>query len=458
VPASGERERALRLVLHHGFEATALQTLESGYQYFFFVDDLGAEAFLAYVDTGNGWVTAGSPIGADSARAGAVDAFLLAAREAGKRACFFGCERAPHGANGASMRAIFIGEQPVWDPRAWPEVLRRQRSLREQLRRARAKGVGVRELSQTELTEPSLRVAVQQVADRWLSRRALAPMGFLVRVEPFSLPAQRRYFVAEWKGRVIGFAAVLPVPAREGWFIENLVREPDAPNGTSELLVHAVMSYAASVPSDWLTLGLAPLSGTPSGFLRHIPRWTRGLYDFEGLRAYKCKFRPNSWLPVYLCHPPTQSMWRSIVDALAAFTDGGFVRFAWRTLLRGPTIVLRALAWLLVPWTIGLAFLPGDRWFMASWVRWAWVLFDATLALGLFTLLRKPRAQLLTALAVAVSVDATYTTLKVLLWNVPRVVRPSDYLVLFAACAAPALAAVVLWGARRHRLRFLPFG
>lgn len=454
MPAVTDRERALRLVLRHGFEATALQTLESGYRYFFFADEPGAEAFVAFVDTGGAWVAAGAPIGADTARAPTLDAFLARAREQHKRVCFFGCEQPLIGTNGSTLCAIGIGEQPVWDPRAWPQVLKRQRSLREQLRRARAKGVQVRELSNAELTQPRVQAAVQGVADRWLSRRALAPMGFLVRVEPFSLLAQRRYFAAELKGRVIGFAVVLPVPARDGWFIENLVREPDAPNGTSELLVHAVMTCAAGIPSAWLTLGLAPLSGQPSGFLRHIPRWTRGLYDFDGLRAYKCKFRPDFWLPMYLCHPPTQAMWLSIVDALAAFTDGGFLRFGWRTLLRGPTVVLRALAWLLLPWTVALAFVPGDRWFMASWVRWAWVVFDTALALGLFTLLQKPRARLLTALAVAVSIDAAYTTVKVVLWNVPRVIRPSDYLVLFLACAAPTLAAVVLWGARRHRLRF----
>ncbi|MEP7049490.1 MAG: DUF2156 domain-containing protein [Pseudomonadota bacterium] len=449
-----ERKRALRLVLRYGLETTAFQTLAPGYHYFFFADEQGAEACVAYVDTGGAWVAAGAPIGPDEARPAVVVAFLAAARRARKRACFFGCEQPLSGANGAPLCAIAIGEQPVWDPRAWPRVLSRQRSLREQLRRARAKGVRVRELPDTEFPEPSLRAALQSVAERWLSRRTLAPMGFLVRVEPFSGSSQRRYFVAEVKERVVGFAAVLPIPARNGWFIENLVREPDAPNGTSELLVNAVMVWAAALPSPWLTLGMAPLSGALPDLLRHIARWTRGLYDFAGLRAYKGKFRPEFWLPVYLCHPPSQAQWRSVVDALAAFSEGGFTRFGWRTLLRGPTVVLRALAWLLLPWTIALALVPGERWFMASWVRWAWVCFDALLALGLFRLLRRPRTRLLTALAVAISVDAAYTTVKVVLWNLPRVGHVSDYLVLFLACAAPTLAAIVLWGARRHRLRF----
>src|SRR4051812_38067133 len=158
-PAATDHERALRLVLRHGFEATALQTLESGYHYFFFADEAGAEAFVAYVDTGGAWVSAGAPIGAEAARAPAVDAFLARARQERKRVCFFGCEESLTGASGAALCAIRIGEQPVWDPRAWPEVLKRQRSLREQLRRARAKGVQVRELSNAELTQPRVQAA-----------------------------------------------------------------------------------------------------------------------------------------------------------------------------------------------------------------------------------------------------------------------------------------------------------
>ncbi len=455
VAPAGDRERALRVVLRHGLEATAFQTLASGYRYFFHGHEPGAEACVAYVDTGGAWVAAGAPIGPAEACAEVVAAFLGAAALAKKRACFFGCEQPLERALGEPLCSLGIGEQPVWDPRAWPRVLSQQRSLREQLRRARAKGVRVRELQSAELTQPSIRAAVHRVAERWLSGRALAPMGFLVRVEPFSELAQRRCFVAELRGRVIGFATVVPVPARNGWFIENLVREPSAPNGTGELLVNAVMLWAGAQPSSWLTLGLAPLSGTLPAFLRHIARCSRGLYDFAGLRAYKAKFKPDSWLPLYLCHPRTQSVWLSILDVLAAFTQGGFVRFGWRTLLRGPTVVLRALAWLLVPWTLSLALVPSERWFTAGWVRWAWVGFDAALALGLFSLLRRPKPLLLTALAVAISADAALTTLLAGLWNAPRMVSALDYLVLFLACAAPTLAAIVLWGARRHRLRFV---
>jgi phosphatidylglycerol lysyltransferase len=441
----------LSLVLRHGVEATSFQVLESGYDYFFH----GADACVAYVDTGGAWVAAGSPIAPAAARAEVVGAFLEAAKSSGKRACFFAVEQPLLGTRGERLAALAIGEQPTWDPQSWPLVLAKHRSLREQLRRARAKGVSTRALRPDEYEPGETRTAVERVAEHWLGGRAMAPMGFLVSVEPFAYPSERCCFVAEQDGCIVGFAGVIPVPARNGWFIEDLVRDPKAPNGTGEVLVNEVMRWAAARGSHWLTLGLAPLSGELTETLQSISRRTRVLYDFAGLRAYKAKFRPDQWLPLYLCHPQAQPAWLSLLDAMSAFAPGGFMRFGWRTLVRGPTVVLRALAFLLVPWTISLALVPSERWFRAASIKWAWVCFDLALALGLFRLLRRPGRALLTVLALAVSVDALVTTLKVAIWNLPRIQSRLDYLVLLLACAAPTLAAIVLWGARRHRLRFL---
>jgi phosphatidylglycerol lysyltransferase len=134
-----------------------------------------------------------------------------------------------------------------------------------------------------------------------------------------------------------------------------------------------------------------------------------------------------------------------------AFTRTGFWHFGWRTLTRGPIVVVRALALLLVPWTLLLALAPA-RFFPSPWIQWCWVGFDALVALGLFRFLHKRSTASLTPLAVAVSLDAALTPLQAVLWNLPRAERALDYAVVSLACAAPLLAALVLWGARRVRL------
>jgi phosphatidylglycerol lysyltransferase len=280
----------------------------------------------------------------------------------------------------------------------------------------------------------------------------MAPMEFLVRLELFSFSQDRCCFVAERGGQIVGVAGVVPVPAREGWFVEDLVRDPAAPNGTGELLIDSVMRWAAQQGSSWLTLGLAPLAGDVSPLLQAARRSGSLLYDFRGLRSFKAKLEPEHWMPIYLSYPPTQSAWRSLVDALEAFTRGGFWGFGWRTLARGPVAVVRLLALLLLPWTLLLALAPVERWFGYTWIKWSWVVFDVLVAVGLFRFLYKRSTASLTPLAVAVSLDALVTPLEAWWWNVPRATGALDYVVIAAACLAPLLASVVLWGARRSRL------
>ena len=80
------------------------------------------------------------------------------------------------------------GDQPVWPPADWSAALGGSRSLREQLRRARAKGVSVRAVAPGELADGApLRAAVEQLIARWLRSRTMAPMGFLVQVDGYSI-------------------------------------------------------------------------------------------------------------------------------------------------------------------------------------------------------------------------------------------------------------------------------
>ncbi len=161
-------------------------------------------------------------------------------------------------------------------------------------------------------------------------------MSFLVRVEPFAFPAHRRCFVAEQEGEIVGFAGLIPVPARAGWFLEDLVRDPRAPNGTSELLVDAAQRWASERGAPWFTLGLAPLAGDVHALLRLAARSTRAVYDFEGLRRFKAKLRPHAWSRLHLSHPPTQGALVTLGDALSAFARGRLAHFGARSLLRAP--------------------------------------------------------------------------------------------------------------------------
>lgn len=338
MPDAPPRE-VLELVLRHGWNATAFQTLEAGYAYWF-----DGDACVAYVDTGKAWVAAGSPIAASERIASVASGFVAAARRAGRRVCFVATEDRMRVATSASLRALQIAAQPVWDPRCWAAQVDAHRSIGGQLKRARRKGVRVRLLEPEELGDPQMRAAIEAVASQWLQTRDSAPMQFLLRVDPFLLATERRCFVAELGDAVVAFAGVIPVPARKGWFVEDLVRVPAAPNGTTESLVDAVMRWAADEGCTWVTLGASPLAGPVVAWLRVVRRGARLVYDFEGLHAFKAKLRPQEWMPIYLSYPRGQGALRSLSDTLTAFTGQGVLGFGVRALLRAPAMIGAARA------------------------------------------------------------------------------------------------------------------
>jgi phosphatidylglycerol lysyltransferase len=451
VPGVDDRARALALLRRHGWNTTSFQLLEEGFAYWFDGDD----AFVAYFDTGSAWVAGGAPV-ADPARlADVARAFVDAAGRAGRRACFFAVEDRFLAATG--FPSLHVGEQPTWDPRRWDDALAASSTLRYQVKRARGKGVTVRVLDAGEIADagaPARRQAEALIA-RWLGRRDMAPMGFLVDVQPFAFPDERLYIVAEQGGRVVGFLSAVPVYARGGWFFEDLLRDPDAPNGTAELLVDAGMRAAAARGAQMVTLGLAPLAGRVPAPLRVASVVGAPLYDFRGLHAFKSKLRPDAWQPVYLAAAPRRSTWIALVDSLKAFAGGSLVGFGLRTLARGPVGLVWLLTAALMVWTPLLALAPAAC-FPSPAVQWAWVGFDALLALSLWSLSRRYRAWLATTLATVVSADVLLTTLQAALFNLRRIRSPIDTIAAVIAVTGPSLAAIALWGMVLNRRRVQP--
>lgn len=440
-----ERLRVLALLKRHGWNATSFQILEPGFRYWF-----GDDCCVGYVDTGRAWVAAGAPVAAPERFDEITARFAAAAADAGRRVCCFATELRFHDA--AQWSSMRVGDQPIWAPADWSSVVRDGKSLREQLRRARAKGVTVRTLGPADLAPGQpIRTELDGLIARWLASRPIAPMGFLVHVDPFTFPDQRRYFVAEHDGRAIGFLVAIPIYARPGWFFEDFLRDPSAPNGTVELLVDAGMRAAAAEDIPYVTLGLVPLSGEISPWLRAARRWGKALYDFDGLRAFKAKLKPRAWDPIFLSYPRGRSGFTAMFDTLTAFSRGGLLRFGFETLLRGPAIVMRVLAVLLLLWTAMLA-LPGAApWFPSPGWQWGWVGFDIALAASLLALGYRWRAGLADALATAVTADAMLTLIQAIAYDLPRRRGLADVAIAAIAIAAPSVAAFLLWNARVHR-------
>jgi phosphatidylglycerol lysyltransferase len=158
------------------------------------------------------------------------------------------------------------------------------------------------------------------------------------------------------------------------------------------------------------------------------------------------------WLPAR--RSPRRRRWlgsrrRALYHSLSAFAQRGLLVFGLETLLWGPDIVLRGLAFLLLPWSVLLASLDTATWFPAPWVQWAWVAFDLLLAAALFWLSLRFRRWLSRLLLGLVLVDALLTISQAAVFNLPRVHSLAALCGVLMGVLAPSFASLVL--ANSHR-------
>ena len=267
------------------------------------------DAAAGYAPYGGYWVVAGAPVCAEERLLAAARELDLAARVAGARVVYFGAGERLERLLTADSHRLLLGALPVWSAQEWPHTVRRKASLRAQLHRARNKGVRVAEW--TARDAESHAGQLRRVLAHWLATRGLPPLHFMTEPDTLGDLRDRRIFVARTSdGEIIAFLVAVPIPARDGWLVEQWPRMPHAPNGTTQLLVDAAMRAFRRSGSDFVTLGLAPLSdragtigaGEPA-WLRLLLHWMRAhgrrFYNFRGLDAFKASLAPARWEPIY---------------------------------------------------------------------------------------------------------------------------------------------------------------
>ena len=402
----------LTALTRFGTDAVAFQGLESSIAWWYDEDAAaaaGTGAAQPYLDTGRSWIAVGRPLAPADVTATAAQRFAAAARARGRRAVFFGVEALDAF---AGFRSLALGLQSVLFPAEWPATLRRSRKLREQLRRARAKGVTVRVVDPADLAPGTpLRGHVERLAAEWLGSRHMEAMTFLVAVEPFHAPSHHLYVVAERRGRPVQFLSAIPIPHARGWLFEDMLRGPEAPNGTTELVLDLALRTIAD-RAAWATPGLTPLAGGIAWWLRAARGAMSPLYDFDGLRRFRARLSPARWSTVWMVwdRGPAPLV---LIDVLRAFAGGRLALFGIRSIVRHANGPPWAVAVPLVPWIALLAALlvtgHAGALALSRAALAGWIVFDIVLAWLMFRAASRPRARPLAALALAAAVDAAWS-------------------------------------------------
>lgn len=319
---------ARALVFRYGWNTTSYQILNPEMEHWFSSD---GGAVIGYVTRQRVRIVAGAPV-CDASRLPAVMVeFEQAAAQQGERVCYFcAASRVREALSLLPAHAtVVIGAQPVWNPERWTEILAQNASLRQQVHRAHNKGLTVAEWP-TERAHNN--PALQRCLDEWMETHPLPPLHFLTEAVSLDRLADRRLFVAEIGGRPVGFLVLIPVPERDGWLVEQIARGHAAPNGTPAALIDAMMRTVAAEGSCYVTLGLAPLSRRAPAPVPRRLSWIRLLlawvhahgkrfYNFDGLDAFKAKFRPDCWEPLYAISNESHFSVRTLYAVAAAFSE-----------------------------------------------------------------------------------------------------------------------------------------
>lgn len=181
-------------------------------------------------------------------------------------------------------------------------------------------------------------------------------MHFLVEPQTLDCLEDRRLFVAERNGEPVGFVTMSPVPTREGWLTEQFVRGKHAPNGTIELTLDTAIRAVGRDGAKMVTMGIVPLSPHSQesernpAWLRFLTSWMRAhgrrFYNFDGLDAFKSKFHPDYWEPIYVISREPAFSFKSLYSIAAAFTSEHPLLALSKGMLRA---IRQELAWLVHP-------------------------------------------------------------------------------------------------------------
>jgi len=309
-----ERTRAIELLRRcsRSSESVILR-YDAPWRYLF---GTSVEGVVAWIESHRVAVVWGDPVCAPGDEGQLVSEFANHVRGARLRACMLLVEKpSARAAREAGFVVVHVGSEAVFDLTTW-RLPRGDsgKSLRWCLNRARRAGLEVGEYRASDGRRPDLEEEIAAVVSTWEASLPTAPARSILQTSPLLHVEDKRLFTARRNGRIEAVLACSPVPAADGWYLEDLVRLPDAAVGASELLVVSALERLTSSGAQFASLGVAPSLDQAGQIdrrarvllagLRPLVRWIDSRYRFEALTSYKEKFRPTSWRPRYVAVLP----------------------------------------------------------------------------------------------------------------------------------------------------------
>ena len=325
---TGSPAERRELALRHGYNGMSYLTLYPGWEYFHPAEGNGYVAFERH----NGVALAvGDPVCAAEDRAAIIDQFRAWAAGERLTPAFVGATPGLAQAAGATgWKTLKIGEEPLFDLDDYAPRGNKTKKVRSAANQARKHGVTVDVLAPGARPPATVKLEMLAVQHEWQRTRNIQALAFTLRLAPLAGIEDKIVLLARHDGRLEGFVTCIPVAARNAYYIEDMIRRPDAANGVSELLFLGAVEACKARGATVANLGLAPLRNTKSQPAGHRVTGTaldftfRRLnlfYKFKPLEHFKAKFGPDRWEDSFLVYRPGR-LARVSVALLNAFTPG----------------------------------------------------------------------------------------------------------------------------------------
>lgn len=291
--------------------------------------DSSTQSGAAYSQHGKIRLVAGDVIASKNNLREAAGKFIESAAGQNKIAAFLPTtERFARAVVSNRVKALKIGAAPYFDLQTWNPRGNKAKHLRANLNQGRRAGICIEKISGI---DDLFRLEVEKLCQSWQKNcRAAVKFGWLFDLSPLQFAEHKRFFAARGEnGELLGLLAASPIPAREGWYLEDVLRRADAPNGTTDLLVCEALKTFAEEGAKIATLGTVPLASegedtisTAGNFftkqtLKFSRTYLQSLYGFEGLRRFKARFVPTWWESEYAV--ASQSLFATPLVAHAFF-------------------------------------------------------------------------------------------------------------------------------------------
>ena len=286
------------------------------------------DAFIMYGIAGRSWIAMGDPVGDPDAGRDLIWRFAERVDRAGARPVFYAVDGAWLSTYlDLGLSILKVGEVARVDLAQFSLASPRWAELRRADRRASKEGISFEIVAKANVH--SLLAELRAVSDAWLTGKAGREKGFSLGffdeayLEQFDLAVMRKDDVA------VAFANLWRGADRSELSPDLMRYRPNVSKVMMDALFARLITYAADEGYRWFNLGATPLAGLSSHplastwnrFGTFVYRYAEGVYNFEGLRAYKQKFDP-AWTPQYLACPGGPSMLSVLFD-LAALMSGG---------------------------------------------------------------------------------------------------------------------------------------